>query len=287
VIQGAGSKQGRSVIAKTLLTQPVYARLDQNMTPEIQAWMRGSQPNFFVVFNRAGIDPFTQRFPITLRLEGTVRGTGGIRITDSTCAASVAGLYAAGDAATRELICGGFTGGGSHNAAWAMSSGYWSGQAATSYAKSLGEKAAHRRVRGIGAAGLRGEGRQPLVAETAIAATQAEVMPYDRNLFRSAPVLNDSLGRLNHLWQEIRNSATPESSQVIRSREAAAMVATARWMYSSGLQRQETRGMHKRIDYPDQDPQQKHYLISGGLDQVWVRTEAKPQVESKQELVAL
>ena len=28
-----------------------------------------------------------------------------------------------GDAATRELICGGFTGGGSHNAAWAMSSG--------------------------------------------------------------------------------------------------------------------------------------------------------------------
>ncbi len=30
----------------------------------------------------------------------------------------VPGLYAAGDAATRELICGGFTGGGSPNAAW-------------------------------------------------------------------------------------------------------------------------------------------------------------------------
>jgi len=41
-----------------------------------------------------------------------------------TCATSVEGLYAAGDAATRELFCGGFTGGGSHNAAWTMSSGF-------------------------------------------------------------------------------------------------------------------------------------------------------------------
>jgi hypothetical protein len=28
------------------------------------------------------------------------------------------------------------------------------------------------------------------------------------------------------------------------------MVATVRWMYNSGLQRQETRGRHKRMDYP-------------------------------------
>jgi len=67
--------------------------------------------------DRAGIDPFKQRFLVTLRLEGTVRGTGGLRLMDETCATSVPGLYAAGDAATRELVCGGFTGGGSHNAA--------------------------------------------------------------------------------------------------------------------------------------------------------------------------
>ena len=91
---------------------------------ETQRQMRVSQPNFFLPFDRTGIDPFTQRFPITLRLEGTVRGTGGLRIVDDSCATTVPGLYAAGDAATRELICGGFTGGGSHNAAWAMSSGY-------------------------------------------------------------------------------------------------------------------------------------------------------------------
>ncbi|MCG6136528.1 MAG: FAD-binding protein [Nostoc sp. LLA-1] len=273
VIEGAGSKRGRSVIAQTLLTQPVYARLDQNMDEETKAWMRASQPNFFIVFDRAGIDPFTQRFPVTLRLEGTVRGTGGIRIADYTCATSVSGLYAAGDAATRELICGGFTGGGSHNAAWAMSSGYWSGQSAATYALSLGEEAAQRRVHGVGAAGLRGEGNHTLSSDEAIAAIQAEVFPYDRNLFRTATGLTDSLGRLDDLWQEIRNSQTPDDTQIVRSREAAAMVATARWMYNSGLHRQETRGMHKRMDYPEQDPNQQYRLLSGGLDQIWVKPE--------------
>jgi succinate dehydrogenase/fumarate reductase flavoprotein subunit len=239
-----------------------------------------------VVFDRAGIDPFTQRFPITLRLEGTVRGTGGIRIADQTCATSVPGLYASGDAATRELICGGFTGGGSHNAAWAMSSGYWAGQSAATHAQGLGAKATQRSVQGVGTAGVRGEGQRSISADETISATQAEVMPYDRNLFRSEPVLSESLDRLNSLWQEIRNSAT-STNEVIRFREAAAMVATARWMYSSGLQRQESRGMHKRTDYPNQDPNQKHYLISGGLDQVWVNAEPIHPQTAARELVTL
>ncbi|KAF3889586.1 MULTISPECIES: FAD-dependent oxidoreductase [Nostocales] len=284
VIEGAGSKRGRSVIAKTLLTQPVYARLDQGVDEETKAWMRASQPNFFVVFDRAGIDPFTQRFPITLRLEGTVRGTGGIRIVDDTCATSVSGLYAAGDAATRELICGGFTGGGSHNAAWAMSSGYWSGQSAATYALSLGEKATQRKVRGVGEVGLQSEGNHTLSPDEAISAVQAEVFPYDRNLFRTDSGLSASLDKLNDLWQYLRNSQTPTDNKVIRMREAAAMVATARWMYNSGLQRQETRGMHKRMDYPQQDPNQQYRLLSGGVDTIWVKPE--PAVASKQ-LVAV
>ncbi|MEP0917104.1 hypothetical protein NC981_09760 [Leptolyngbya sp. DQ-M1] len=114
---------------------------------------------------------------MTLRLEGTVRGTGGLRIADSTCATSVLGLYASGDAATRELICGGFTGGGSHNAAWPISSGRWAGEAAADYARSLGDRIHQRSLRGLGEAGLRGEGRQSVSPDEMIAATQAEVFP--------------------------------------------------------------------------------------------------------------
>ena len=47
------------------------------------------------------------------------------------------------------------------------------------------------------------------------------------------------------------------------------MLATSRWMYRSALARNESRGMHRRDDYPDQDDLQRHYVTSGGLDEVW------------------
>ncbi|MBH8572428.1 FAD-binding protein [Nostocaceae cyanobacterium CENA369] len=282
VIEGAGSQRGRSVIAKTLLTQPVYCSLHE--TPEeVRTWMRTIQHNFFLPFDRRGIDPFSQRFPVTLRLEGTVRGTGGIRIVDNSCATSVPGLYAAGDAATRELICGGFTGGGSYNAAWAMSSGYWSGQAAAEYARQLGNKANQRLVHSIGQAAVSSESSHTFNLQEVIRAVQAEVLPYDRNLFRTERGLSNSLERLHTLWREIRHSAAPSDSQALPAREAAAMVATARWMYTSAQARKETRGMHKHQDYPLQDANQQDRLISGGLDTVWT----KPEKEVvKRELVA-
>ncbi|MFN6499411.1 MAG: FAD-dependent oxidoreductase [Nostoc sp. DedQUE01] len=274
VIPGAGSQKGRSVIAQTLLQQPVYAILDK-ATESMRPSMRLAQPNFFLPFDRAGIDPFTQRFPVTLRLEGTVRGTGGIRIVDDSCATSVRGLYAAGDAATRELICGGFTGGGSHNAAWAISSGYWSGQSAAEYIHSLREQKTQPHLKGVGEVGLKSQSdrHQKFATDEVIQAVQGEVFPYEKNLFRTEKGLTESLARLNHLWQEIRTSQVTSNQELIRAREAAAMVATARWMYSSAIERKETRGMHKHLDYPEQDPNQQHYLISGGLDRVWVKTQ--------------
>ncbi|MBW4456635.1 MAG: FAD-binding protein [Nostoc indistinguendum CM1-VF10] len=279
-IPNAGSQRGRSVIAQTLLTQPVYAIIDK-ATEEMRVNMRLAQPNFFLPFDRAGIDPFTQRFPVTLRLEGTVRGTGGIQINDYTCATSVPGLYAAGDAATRELICGGFTGGGSHNAAWALSSGYWAGQYAAIYSLDLGKQANQRQVEAVGGVGFTSGSQRQINSAEVIQATQAEVFPYDRNYFRTQEGLTASLQRLNSLWREIRTSQAADNHNILRTREAAAMVATARWMYSSALERKETRGMHRHLDYPELDQKQQHHLISGGLDQVWVIPEG---LKSEKEL---
>jgi succinate dehydrogenase/fumarate reductase flavoprotein subunit len=274
VIEGAGSARGRSVIARTLLTQPVYAILDQ--APEsIRASLRASQPNFFLPFDRVGIDPLTQRFPVTLRLEGTVRGTGGIRIANDECGTSVPGLYAAGDAATRELICGGFTGGGSHNAAWAISSGSWAGQGAAAYARKLGSDARKRNPRGTGRATLRpsSSSRVLLDPDAIVRSVQREVFPYERNLFRSDAGLSDSLGRLDNLWHEVQARPAQFARAVVRSREAAAMVATARFMYTTAQHRPETRGMHKHQDFPALDPSQQRRLVTSGLDEVQVRPE--------------
>lgn len=184
VIQGAGSSKGRTLIAQTLQTQPVYACLDR-ADPQIQAWMRATQKNFFLPFDRSGIDPFTQRFPVTLRLEGTVRGTGGLHVVDESCSTNVPGLYAAGDAATRELICGGFTGGGSHNAAWALSSGFWAGAGAAEFAQQAGQ-GIRQVLRGAGQLALGTQGHTAWHPNTVIAQVQAEVFPYEKNWVREA-----------------------------------------------------------------------------------------------------
>ncbi|WP_026695449.1 FAD-dependent oxidoreductase [Peribacillus kribbensis] len=276
IVEGAGSQKGRSVIARTLQTEPVYARLDKT-NEDMQKWMRKAQPNFFLPFDRLGINPFTDKFPITLRLEGTVRGTGGIHILNEKCETAIPGLYAAGDAATRQLICGGFTGGGSHNAAWAMSSGSFAGEAAGEYALNLGQNAAHRNVTGISSTPFTSKTdknhQNNQVVKEVIKDVQAEVTPFEINLFRNVKNLKPSLQRLDSIWNDIRSGKLADVSNRVKARESAAMTATARWMYSSALERKETRGMHKRTDYKEQNPDFHYRLLTGGLDHICTRPE--------------
>jgi len=271
VVPGAASKGGRSAIARALMQGPVYAQLDKADASTREA-MRASQPNFFLPYDRTGIDPFTQRFPVTLRLEGTVRGTGGLKITDDSCATSVTGLYAAGDAATRELICGGFTGGGSHNAAWAMSSGSWAGAGAADHALRSGSQRTSSRAGTVGLRDRPGRAFSPAVLTKAV---QEEAFPYDINYFRAADRLLGSLQRLDALWREVSDAGAADRAAILRARESAAMLATVRWMYRSALARTESRGMHRREDFPRQDERQRHYITTGGLDDVWTATRPK------------
>ena len=267
-IEGAGSARGRSVIARTLRDEPVYARIDRASEDQRRA-MRKGQPNFFLVFDRLGIDPFTDFFEITLVAEGTVRGTGGVRIADDDCATDVPGLYAAGDTTTRELICGGFTGGGSHNAAWAASSGSWAGRGAAAFARGRRIGPAHA----IGAAGLRPQGPIGLDHRAVTAAVQRQVLPHEHNFFRDGEHLRTALASLHDAWSAVRSGLGASGEDAMRAREAAAMVAHARWMYHAALQRNESRGMYKRLDHPALDPAQQHRLLIGGLDELWTRPE--------------
>jgi aspartate oxidase len=110
---------------------------------------------------------------------------------------------------------------------------------------------------------------------------QAEVFPYDRNLFRTERGLTDSLGRLDGLWQEAQARPAQFARSVLRGREAAAMVATARFMYRTAQHRQETRGMHKHQDFPSLDPAQQRRLVTRGLDEIHVRPEGAAFTETE------
>lgn len=271
VLEGAGSTKGRSVIARTLLTEKVFAQLDR-ADADVQAQMRLGQPNFFLQFDRRGIDPFTDRFEVDLLAEGTVRGTGGIDVIDDDCATSVPGLYAAGDAATRERICGGFTGGGSHNSAWAMSSGSWAGRGAATFALATG-RAAPERVEGAGQVGLRPGATESVSPQEVVEAAQAELIPFEKNYLRHGERVRPALDALEDLWRRAADGLGGRTGdERVRARQAAAITAVGRWMYASTLARTETRGMSKRADHPDLDPGQHQHILSGGLDEVWTDT---------------
>jgi succinate dehydrogenase/fumarate reductase flavoprotein subunit len=246
--------------------------------PEVRKVIESSHFITFYPLEKAGIDPYTRRFPVTLVAEGTVRGTGGIRLADERCGTKIPGLYIAGDSASRVPLAGAVSAGGGPSAAWCIASGQWAGEGALDYARGLADSAFTRRVHGAGRAGLvpeQGHGGC-FKADEIIRAVQDEVLPLEKNMFRSEGTLWGSLRKLESLWEALRGA--PEGSgprDIQRCREAAAMVATARWMYVSALERRESRGMHLRTDFPGlDDPGQRHHLISGGLDQPWVEREA-------------
>ena len=270
VLEGAGSAKGRSVIARTLKSEPVFAQIDR-ADVEVQRRMRMGQPNFFLQFDRRGIDPFTERFEVGMLAEGTVRGTGGINVVDDDCATTVPGLFAAGDAATRERICGGFTGGGSHNAAWAMSSGSWAGSGAARYARSVG-RGSRIGLRGAGTVGLRPSSNSRLTAVDVVKAAQEQLLPFDKNYLRSGDRVSAALDELELLWGAASVGLGGAPAERMAARQAAAITAVGRWMYHSTLVRTETRGMNKRDDFPELDVAQHHHILTGGLDAVWTTT---------------
>jgi succinate dehydrogenase/fumarate reductase flavoprotein subunit len=207
-----------------------------------------------------------------MRCEGTVRGVGGIRLLDDDCATGVPGLYAAGDAASRERVTGAISGGGGPNSSWAIASGNWAGRAAATFATRIGARIADRPVTPLGQAGLRptGAAREDFDAEEIVRAVREEMLPLDRNFFRRDVTLQRSLDRLDTCWSDLRRDARAEGLTAVKTREAAALTATGRWAYRSALARTESRGMHRRRDLPGADPRFACSLLARGLDEVEV-----------------
>jgi succinate dehydrogenase/fumarate reductase flavoprotein subunit len=245
--------------------------------------LRKTHAHIFVHLDRLGIDPFTERYRIDFRLEGTIRAVGGLAIDDDL-ATTVPGLFAAGDIATKEKVVGAGPPGGGPATAWAFASGSWAGASAARFAKRLGPLANKRHTNAVGATGL--HARQSRKSDVSIAdvtaSVQSEMIPFNRNYWRDGAQLEASLARFGDEWSAIRDgtltsgadTARDAARDLLRSREAAAMLATARWINASALARTETRGLHRRSDFPNLDPAQEHHLITGGLDAVWVKRRA-------------
>ncbi|WP_019929270.1 FAD-dependent oxidoreductase [Nocardia sp. BMG111209] len=202
--------------------------------------------------------------------EGTVRGTGGLRLTGFDCATTVPGLFAAGDVATREPITGAVGGFGGQGGAWAISSGAWAGTSAARFAAATSGGRA-RRMRPVPGAGLNAApGIDP---RAVIGLVQEHTLPLRRSYWRSAGSLRDSITELDALWPVTEFGLGGSGADRLYARQAAALLAVARWTKYSALARTETRGMHRRTDHPGVGSDWRVRLVSGGVESVWVRPE--------------
>ncbi|MBA4010303.1 MAG: oxidoreductase [Phenylobacterium sp.] len=262
-------------LGEALLKGPVFCRLDR-VPQDIRERMPQVQPNFVLTFARQGIDPYRDRFAVTLRAEGTVRGIGGLRLQDQDCRTRVRGLYAAGDAATRELVAGATSGGGNQNSAWALSSGQIAGAAAAGLALREG-RGVQRIAYVAGRAGLRpSAGARSFDVGAAVELARREMGDLDKNMFRRGEDLAASLDRLSSAFAELATHGSALGGERQRLREAAGMLAAARWSKASALARAESRGMHHRSDAPASRAQFASRQRSGGLESVWTRFERQP-----------
>ncbi|MBR1223000.1 FAD-binding protein [Bradyrhizobium sp. U87765 SZCCT0131] len=263
-------------LARALLRGRVYCSLHR-LPDDIRLRLHMISPNVPLVFDRWQVDPYRDRFEVTLHNDGTIRGLGGVRVAGEDCATSVPGLFVAGDNASREKVAGAISGGGNVNSAWALSSGMFAGEAAARLARGI--RARSVPLRPLGRAGLRPQGAAKTIDLAAIRdAVRGEMHPFDKNLFRSASGLVRSRDVLDNLWRELAGHASGQMAV----REAAALVATARWSVATAIRRTESRGLHRREDHPALDPALAVRLLSSGFDRIQVTADDAAAVPASQ-----
>jgi succinate dehydrogenase/fumarate reductase flavoprotein subunit len=276
-MSGPGHLKG---LADAFRAGPVFADVHDAPDP-LKTILRRIQPATPPPFDRKGLDPFQDRYEVKLFGEGTIRGVGGLRVTDAHCQTTVRGLFAAGDAATRELVTGAISGGGAVNSAWALSSGLLAGQGGAALARRDGRRSGAKAL-ATGGAGLRPtSGAKPIPDAEIIYLAGEQILSLDKALWRRRPALEASRDLLEDLWGEIAAHGHAEGLGQVAARETAAVTATARWCNAAALAREESRGMHMRADAPAAQASLARRLLVGGLEEVWTDYDTAPALATE------
>jgi len=137
--------------------------------------------------------------------------------------------------------------------------------------------------------------RREAAPDEIIAVVRDEMLPLEKNYWRTGPGMAASLARFESTWHHVadglgwvaRDNAKLTARDRLRTREAVSLLAAGRWVYASALARTESRGLHRRTDFPHYSPEfDGQHLLSGGLDQVWVRKDPHVNTLSERTRVA-
>lgn len=263
------------LVGKAIIeTGGAYACMNKGNQAVLKVFTKGV-PSIYDYFQKTNIDPFTEKFPIDLRYEGLVRSVGGI-VIDENGATSVTGLYAAGDVTERSKMTGAAMSGAGPAIAWCLVSAGIAAPHAARYA--LAHTAERTRpAQGIGKTQLQFTPGAAPNYQDIIRTVQGEILPIEKNVFRSVTGLKQARTKLDSLWQQIREQGIGvlEPAQDYAAIEAKALLFDARLIVHSASERLETRGLHRLVDYPETDASQNHHHLQKGVDEIRLQKSAQ------------
>jgi fumarate reductase flavoprotein subunit len=217
------------------------------------------------------IDPIKEMIPVRPVVHYMM---GGVH-TDIHGATPLPGLYAAG-----EVACVSINGSnrlGSNSLPELLVFGARAGRAAAEYASRQKEpgaavvaQAEDERRRLVHDMLQRTDGRERIAT---VRDAMQKTMEESAGIYRSGPGLAKAADRLGALEERARRISLDDHSrtfntELVTALELQFMVEVARTMVASALKREESRGAHQRIDFPNRDDQRflAHSLCRRGTD---------------------
>jgi len=249
----------------------------------------------------AGVDPASEPVPVRPTAHYTM---GGIR-TDARGATGVAGLFAAGECASTGLH--GANRLGSNSLVETLVVGRTAGEAALAWSRAVGHTGADGGTAGAGAVttpvrpspavvdraaeiadtflAMRGRGTE---APAAIRAELGRVLDADAGIYRDADGLRRALAVVEDLRARYDDVRVADTSAVLNTDwattvELGATLLVAHATVAAALAREESRGAHQRLDFPDADDDPRHSEVrlgaGGRVEVTHVPVGARPGAE--------
>jgi succinate dehydrogenase / fumarate reductase flavoprotein subunit len=235
--------------------------------------------DFWNTLRRKGVDGINERIEIIPMFVG---GQGPLRI-DLECRTSVGRLWAVGDASA--LGCGwsGARSPGTYptmGISFALVSGTIAGRSAAASVSAVSERSASnaeisQRKKKITAPLAREKG--PTHQELFYRIHEA-VVPIKHNFLRSPERIRGALAILEDAQEKVTRGVAKDVHQLVKLAEADGMATSGEITFRSALMRTETRGTHKREDFPERDDSAwlKWIIIQQSNGKMTFRTEPVP-----------
>ena len=217
------------------------------------------------------IDPVTELVPVRPVVHYMM---GGVH-TDIHGATPVAGLYAAGETACVSI--NGANRLGSNSLPELLVFGARAGRAAAEYAASAGPAPPSIAAQAVDEVRRLEHdllGREPGTELVATIRDEMQTTMEDSaGIYRTGPLIAKGANTLAELQQRIGNVGVADTSrsfntELVAALELANMLDVAECILTCGLQREESRGAHQRLDFPARDDERflTHLLVNRNTD---------------------